>query len=113
MKDRLIELIYDAKFRENGITPTECLKKGEIEVIADYLLENGVIVPPCKVGDTVFSFDDFYKRITEYQITGIETVVSCKSLKGGLHAFSISSFGKTLFHVRESAEQALKECEQG
>lgn len=68
---------------------------------------------PCKVGDTVFSFDDFYKRITEFQITGIETVVSCKSLRGGLHAFSISSFGKTLFHIRESAEQALKECEQG
>lgn len=64
---------------------------------------------PCKVGDTVFNFDEFYKRITEYQVTGIETVVSCKSLRGGLHAFSISSFGKTFFHTRESVEQALKE----
>ncbi len=64
---------------------------------------------PCKVGDTVFSFDDFYKRITEFQVTGIEIVVSCKSLRGGLHAFSISSFGKTLFHTREALEQALKE----
>ena len=63
---------------------------------------------PCKVGDTVFSFDDFYGRITEFQITGIEIVVSCKSLRGSRHAFSSSSFGKTLFHTREALEQALK-----
>ena len=67
---------------------------------------------PCKVGDTVFSFDDFYKRITEFQITGIEIVVSCKSSRGSRHAFSSSSFGKTLFHTREALEQALKEREQ-
>lgn len=109
MRDRLIELIYEAKFGANGIIPTDRLKKGTIEIIAEYLLANGVIVPPCEVGDTVFSFDEFYKRITEFQVTGIEIVVSCKSLRGGLHAFSISSFGKTLFHTRESAEQALRE----
>ncbi len=63
---------------------------------------------PCKVGATVFSFDDFYKRITEFQITGIEIVVLCKSLRGSRHAFSSSSFGKTLFHTREALEQALK-----
>ena len=44
MRDRLIELldnyVYD-DWRSN-------------QDIADYLLENGVIGPPCKVGDTVF-----------------------------------------------------------
>lgn len=113
MRDRLIELIYDAKFGENGIASTDRLGKGTIEIIAEYLLANGVIVPPCKVGDTVFSFDEFYKRITEFQVTGIEIVVSCKSLRGGLHAFPLSSFGKTLFHQREATERALKEREQG
>ena len=34
--------------------------------IADYLLENGVIVPPCKVGDTVYELQN--KRIQAYTI---------------------------------------------
>ena len=55
MRDRLIELIYDAKFGENGIASTDRLEKGTIEIIAEHLLENGVIVPPCKVGDVVYA----------------------------------------------------------
>lgn len=103
MLDRLIELLTDS------LNEWECDVSPEtVSEIAEHLLENGLIVPPCKVGDTVFSFDNFYKRITEFQITGIEIVVSCKSSRGSRHAFSSSSFGKTLFHTRESAEQALK-----
>lgn len=41
-RDRLIELIQNAV---NG-----CARHWA-EIIADYLLANGVIVPPCKVGD--------------------------------------------------------------
>lgn len=29
----------------------------QIGAIADYLIANGVIVPPCKVGDTVYELD--------------------------------------------------------
>lgn len=28
------------------------------ETLADYLLANGVIVPPCKVGDKVYQYDN-------------------------------------------------------
>ena len=39
MRDRLIELLDTAKFRANG---------GRLmEQLADHLLANGVIVPPC------------------------------------------------------------------
>ena len=44
-RERLIELIQNAV---NG-----CARHWA-EIIADYLLANGVIVPPCKVGDTVY-----------------------------------------------------------
>ena len=44
MRDRLIELIESARYWGSG-TSAE---------IAEYLLANGVIVPPCKVGDTVY-----------------------------------------------------------
>ena len=42
-RDRLIELISKVQYM------------GGLESkLADYLIENGVIVPPCKVGDTVY-----------------------------------------------------------
>ena len=44
MRDRLIELL--SKF--------VCDEWCGSDDIADYLLANGVIVPPCKVGDTVY-----------------------------------------------------------
>ena len=56
MRDRLIELLNDMQVK--GYVSA----KNEDEIschvsnknIADYLLEKGVIVPPCKVGDTVY-----------------------------------------------------------
>ena len=69
MRDRLIELIQEASaeagkhFRET--TKKVLAEKGRFnskedidrrniyEIEADYLLANGVIVPPCKVGDYV------------------------------------------------------------
>lgn len=54
MRERLIELIKSAP-KKNEVwgckldTPVQT-----IQTITDHLLDNGVIVPPCKVGDTVF-----------------------------------------------------------
>lgn len=45
-RERLVELIGDCKWW------------GSIDEMVDYLLANGVIVPPCKVGDTVYWVDD-------------------------------------------------------
>ena len=47
-RDRLIELIQNAV---NGCASYWA------KIIADYLLANGVIVPPCKVGDMVYKID--------------------------------------------------------
>lgn len=52
MRDRLIELIDNAGIQINGnVTP---YRDYGIENLADYLLENGVIVPPCKVGQNIY-----------------------------------------------------------
>lgn len=45
MREILIDLIKQGA-RGHTLMPTEC--------IADYLIENGVIVPPCKVGETLY-----------------------------------------------------------
>ena len=105
MRDRLIELIEYVQTRADD---TRCLG----EVIADNLLANGVIVPPCKVGDTV------------YYLGGFDgTIIHAKKVKrvcvdkDGL-VFTV--IGKYMdldirqdeaYLTREEAEKKLKECE--
>lgn len=55
MRDRLIELLNEATFGVNKHTLADHLKKETIERVADHLLANGVIVPPVKVWQTVYS----------------------------------------------------------
>lgn len=53
-RDRLIELLHIAPTEfgktKNDLTDNRCF----VEFAADYLLANGVIVLPCKVGDVVY-----------------------------------------------------------
>ena len=47
-RERLIELLLEWGNKENdGV---------RAKSIADYLLANGVIVPPCKVGDKIYRY---------------------------------------------------------
>ena len=65
MRDRLIDIL------RKGIT----IKVGEdpIETVADYLLANGVIVPPCKVGDDIWWVNSESNTV-ECQKNGIKAV---------------------------------------
>ncbi len=106
---------------------------GEIESIADYLIKNGVIVPPCKVGDTVYGIKGCFflphaTKIKHNDIIPCE-VIGIKKVKKGEFIllkplldeafnkrsantwFPFSALGKTVFLTLEEAEQALKERE--
>lgn len=127
-RERLIELILSADISLFGTD------KSFAEVYADYLLENGVIVPPCKVGDTVYvnpytlgylSFADYEHCFIHSKHFVIAEVVSIiKTRKQNLiklkiynrtthtakyHRYPISSIGITVFLTREEAEKALEE----
>ena len=87
---------------------------------ADYLIANGVIVPPCKVGDKVYVVDctRLGNMIFECTIEEIShyTYGTYYYLNWGLHiprfkACQEKSFGKTVFLTREEAEQALQRKE--
>ena len=52
-KERLVELLGDAPIGVNGITLLDKHEPKVIEEVANYLIANGVIVPPCKVGDEI------------------------------------------------------------
>ncbi len=50
-RERLIELLLEVDY---ALDKDGRGARDSAEYIADYLLENGVIVLPCKVGDTVY-----------------------------------------------------------
>ena len=111
----------------------DCLGKGgalNCSRLADYLLEHGVIVLPCKVGDTYYTIQKYCN--TDPLDTEKEPVMpwdcenyccradcSFKEYRIDEHRFgTVSSIldaekaiGKTIFLIREEAERALKERE--
>ena len=66
-KDRLIELLQGAKDKYINLLDFEK------SLIAKHLLENGVIVPPCKVGDDIYWIDSDTNEI-KCQKNGIKAV---------------------------------------
>ena len=102
-RDRLIELIQNSV---NG-----CARHWA-EIIADYLLANGVIVPPCKMGDSIFRCCEERNEIWEWQIVAMiihpEQIIYVDDSE---NEFSVEDIGKTVFLTKEEAEAKLKECE--
>lgn len=104
MRDRLIELLHPliSDVIENRLG---------IVGLADMLLENGVIVPPCKVGDKVYTL--FCNKCDEGVVVSCEysraSGFSYMSSNGIFPAlFKEEDIGKTVFLTREEAEKALK-----
>ena len=86
---------------------------GAIEIaepLADYLLANGVIVPPCKVGDTVYRICKQKYPIDAYRMRWEEdwVILTCP-----FDLSMIPEIGKTIIITREEAEQALKGEQHG
>lgn len=116
MRERLIELMQQAYEKNINLLNFEKM------ILADYLLENGVIVPPCKVGDTVYYFSHrpfnlsvLANTIYEAHVVRIVTtnlgtslVIQIHNEYGVTEVPQISSFGKTVFLTKEEAEKALK-----
>ena len=74
-REKLRELIYAWEYEENKVSIADCDADKSIERLIDKLLANGVIVPPCKVGDTVYHIAkcaDFHSELdgTLYDIDG-------------------------------------------
>lgn len=136
MRDRLIELIvnadtydtYECKLCTKDDDACDCCYA---EKLADYLIERGVILPPCKIGDIVYRNSDFwwidYGNISAYQITnltitqnkkGVWTkkyramyLLDGKTVDSQLN-FEFDDIGKIVFLTKEEAEAKMKEMEK-
>lgn len=106
-KERLVELIGNAPIGVNGITLLDKHEPKVIEEVADYLLANGVIVPLCKVGDTVYQTDGV--RIYELEILDVLLHKNKPYYETESIDFDNDAIGKSIFLTREEAEAKLKE----
>lgn len=97
MKEKLIKLLQNA--------PSDFEGNKNVSTLADYLLANGVIVPPCKVGDTVYELQN--KRIQAYTIETVTyngryfnfswVLKDHKGIYGNVYGFDSSRIGKIVF----------------
>lgn len=121
-RERLIGLIinadtydsYECKLCAKDDDACECCFA---EKLADHLLANGVIVPPCNVGDTVYSYGA--RQVREWKITFVGKnsrneykFIAVVGKFEDLLVFWHYEIGKTVFLTKDEAEQALKEREQ-
>lgn len=128
MRDRLIELL-EAVYKNPKV---RCPRSDELTcegckydlgdqcnisaIIADHLLESGVIVPPCKVGQVVYVLrsktsngKNLYlrdERISHYRVFGDWSFMCFESERLSVPEYL---WGKTVFLTREEAEKALAE----
>lgn len=134
MRDKIIELIVQAnelcakRFREETkavLKQKGCFsskadrKENMYEIEADYLIENGVILPPCKVGDTVYEIQPIRRRIQPYIVTKLIyngthwhfewELKKLSGIYGNVNGFCDYEIGKTVFLSEEVAENKLKE----
>lgn len=99
MRERLIDLIFDVVE----------LYQFEYENLVDHLLDNGVIVPLVKVGQTVYRVGDPIKKIYEWDVVCIESYEDeTEYVDDSDNRFTADDIGKTVFLTREAAEAALK-----
>lgn len=111
MRDRLVELILNAErdFANSG-KPVLDIEK----YVADHLLANGVIVPTCKLGDTIYRIGDNGKIYGDWEITFIQAYPEeIVYFDDSDNYFVESDIGKTVFLTREEAEKALRKEDEG
>lgn len=114
MRERLIELLNEAR-EKCANTPSknckECSGYGKgyeciNALIADYLLANGVIVPPCKVGDWIW-----YVYRNEINKAKVEEIRYDASKHGGYN-YSFSIYAYDFKNKRELSWHPINETQK-
>ena len=122
-KERLVDLIK--KCPDWAIFSVRNGFSADIDLLADYLLSNGVIVPPCMVGDTVFFVAGYetkdcrlIHKVIELQVCDVsmsndgEIWLDTVEIMGegtNDRVLNTLDFGIDAFLTREEAEQELRE----
>lgn len=106
-RERLIELIKNGFFTKPVYEALCTNKRKASEYLADFLLKNGVIVLPVKVGDVVYIVCNVDNN-TVIEEAAVEEVSTYRIWTDEVY-YDLDDIGKTVFLTREAAEKALAE----
>lgn len=119
MRDKLIEIFRNTNYqnRQNGLTANLATQFTEYALgeVVDTLLANGIIVPPCKVGDALYYPSFGTDRVLLYKVISIKLnskglyVVCENHLSKSQMTHKAEQIGKTIFLTKAEAERALAE----
>ena len=138
MRDRLIDLLINADVYDSYecklCTKEDYCDYCNAEKLANYLIANGVIVTPCKVGDKIYTiekcecdnidgkytFCEFYKNGTDDMVCTLPKGTRCTykfRIKEIVASWCdllmyIRSWDTLFFGSKEQAEQKLKELRE-
>ena len=122
-RERLIEILKLGSCPSPYLCDENCkyanLERCYEERTADLLLEHGVVLLPCKVGDRLYEVTG-RKTVSVYKVRAIRVelfglFIEWDIVEGfvwqSLSGINADEIGKTVFLTREEAERALKERE--
>lgn len=122
-RERLIEILKLGSCPSPYLCDENCkyanLERCYEERTADLLLEHGVVLLPCKVGDRLYEVTG-RKTVSVYKVRAIRVelfslFIEWDIVEGfvwqSLSGINAVEIGKTVFLTREEAERALKERE--
>ena len=115
-RDRLVELITQKQNWGQTYEKSIYTRNVSNSELADYLIANGVIVPPCKFLQKCFvipTIENNLSNITEMKCIGFSLSHDSYNAnlitdKNKLYQPCFGAFGKTVFLTREEAEKALE-----
>ena len=121
-RERLIEILKLGSCPSPYLCDENCkyanLERCYEERTADLLLEHGVVLMPCKVGDRLYEVTG-RKTVSVYKVRAIRVELFSLFIEWDIVegivwkslVINAGEIGKTVFLTREEAERALKERE--
>ncbi len=103
MTDRVLKGA-ESKVIEELNKSLELDEKQYMGIYADYLIANGVILPPCDIGKTVYKVSCL-GEIVPLNVANFR----CSVITSPYMLIPFDNFGKTVFLTPEEAEEKLKE----
>jgi hypothetical protein len=122
MRDRLVEILLQKTChysdtpcdKECGVCGNIELYRSDVESLADHLIENGVVVPPCSLHQTLWEIT-WNRRIEQCKVSSL-TQKADGSFKirvspkcSGVYEITSDKIGEKVFLTKSEAEQKLKE----
>ncbi len=106
VREKLVELLRKSPYNIFGNKLGNCYFDSCLELIADYLIANGVTVQECKLGDKIYQTDGvriYESIIDEITFTAKHTIFVTENI-----AFDERAIGNSIFLSYAEAEAHLR-----